>query len=46
VFLLTFFKRVNKKVMKTFKTLEAAKAYAAKKHLYHYDIDGYAYINL
>lgn len=46
MFLLTFFKRVNKKVTKTFKTLEAAHAYAVKKHLYHYDIDGNVYINL
>ena len=46
MFTLVFFKRVNKKVVKTFKTLEEAKAYASKKHLYHYDIDGFTYINL
>jgi hypothetical protein len=46
VFTLVFFKRVDKKVVKTFKTFEAAHAYAAKKHLCQYDIDGYTYIVL
>lgn len=46
IFYLTFFKRVNKKVTKTFKTLDAAKEYAAKKHLCHYDIGEMTYINL
>lgn len=45
-FCLTFFKRVNKKVTKTFETLEAAKEYAAKKHLCHYDINEITYISL
>ena len=46
MFLLTFFKRVNKKVVKTFKTLEEAQAYASKKRLCHYDINEYTYIIL
>jgi hypothetical protein len=46
MFTLVYFKRVNKKVVKTFKTLNEAQAYASKKHLHQYDIGEYTYINL
>ena len=46
IFRLTFFKRVNKKVTKTFKTLDEAQSYASKKHLFQYEIDEITYLVL